>query len=484
MDGRFTPVTAGQQNTASELGRQDDINVTERERVARNNKSAAAAAPVQYSNISAADHARQHNGDVYGGIAYHHSYTRGRRAAKDDPVHDDFIRACAQGRIKTLDHLRDDGANPRHKDRMSATALHHAAFNGRTDVVQYLLDNTGADYDAVGPCVGSPLSLAALRGHLAIVKLLIDHDSENVNQDCGLLGSTAHMACFGGDVEIIQALEQKGANFQTQRSVLVSHLPDLRESPSLSASLLYSRFEREQMMHCSPGVLAIQTRHIRAVTYCLELEGGLSVKETVKTWLTDTSVEGTPPTAPEKASTHGLVSLATSVLDNNILRLLLAKHADASDTDSFGGNAMFYVGHGLFRDETAAASDLLQVISTLKNAGVDINSVDQHGRTPLMKEAFQSIYSEGLILKALLDQGASANIVTRKGMTALMFAAISQRKSRSSCVRLLCERGAYANLKDVDGRTALDHALRNAGGPDQKEVVDLLWLHGAAQEIT
>ncbi|KAI0290861.1 ankyrin repeat-containing domain protein, partial [Russula brevipes] len=57
------------------------------------------------------------------------------------------------------------------------TALHHAAYEGHTEVAQLLLRH-GANVDARGEMNRTPLSLASFHGHRDIVQLLLDHGAE------------------------------------------------------------------------------------------------------------------------------------------------------------------------------------------------------------------------------------------------------------------------------------------------------------------
>ena len=99
----------------------------------------------------------------------------------------------------------------------------------------------------------------------------------------------------------------------------------------------------------------------------------------------------------------------------------------------------------------------LELINSLLN-GVDVNSVDGKGRTPLMWASFKGGYNT--LIKILLEKGADINIKDKEGRTALILAS-NNGLDEIETVKLLIEAGADINIKDKEGRTAVILALDN-----------------------
>jgi len=89
----------------------------------------------------------------------------------------------------------------------------------------------------------------------------------------------------------------------------------------------------------------------------------------------------------------------------------------------------------------------------LVDEGVDVNSMDEDGYTPLWSAA---IYGNVDIVRLLLDRGANVNKSDNNGGTELHDAAIN---GKDEAVRLLIERGADLHMK-ANGSTPLDWAKR------------------------
>jgi len=112
--------------------------------------------------------------------------------------------ALEGGNTATVHVLLEAGANPKH------LALHLAAYNGYTGVVQALLAH-GVDAGITSVFFRSALHSAATWGHMGVVQVLLDH---NVN--AGALdkyGKTAlHHAAYMGHTGVVQALLVHGVN--------------------------------------------------------------------------------------------------------------------------------------------------------------------------------------------------------------------------------------------------------------------------------
>jgi hypothetical protein len=95
-----------------------------------------------------------------------------------------------------------------------------------------------------------------------------------------------------------------------------------------------------------------------------------------------------------------------------------------------------------------SASEVGDIKSVRKfiEKGVDVNSKDANGNTPLMLASSHNHY---LIVKELLENGAKVNEKNNNGETALMLAQSSARHNDESITRLFLENGAEANEQDL-----------------------------------
>lgn len=90
------------------------------------------------------------------------------------------------------------------------TALHYAAFEGRTGMVKFLLDN-GANKDAVAPNEYTPLMLAVRNGHEEAARALLYGDPD-VNYKTRSSGDTAlRLAVQKGYEPVVSLLKRAGA---------------------------------------------------------------------------------------------------------------------------------------------------------------------------------------------------------------------------------------------------------------------------------
>ena len=97
----------------------------------------------------------------------------------------------------------------------------------------------------------------------------------------------------------------------------------------------------------------------------------------------------------------------------------------------------------------------LDEVKGLIDEGVDVDSSDQDGKTPLMWAATCDHVG---IIRLLLDNGADVNNRTNRGTTALYGAAWY---CNNEAVKLLIERGADIQAKKHNNQTPLDIAKRH-----------------------
>ncbi len=111
---------------------------------------------------------------------------------------------------------------------------------------------------------------------------------------------------------------------------------------------------------------------------------------------------------------------------------------------------------GLFLCYAASLKDKSLFVGSLISAGVDINSADEKGVTPLIEAAKNG---HRYTVEVLLRLKASVDLSDKNGRTPLMEAA---RNGHTHIVLLLQNSGVSVGLKDLSGMTALEHAAMNS----------------------
>ncbi|KAM3188258.1 hypothetical protein ACTXT7_000657 [Hymenolepis weldensis] len=145
----------------------------------------------------------------------------------------EIISFCTEGDIKALknhvDYLRDGGedvsALVNTATNSGQTALIAACRNGKYEIVQYLVDQCGADvelkykvgtvhFDGEAVEGVTPLWCAAAANFLNIVRFLVKRGA-NVNATTATNSTALRAACFDGHEEIVRFLVKQGADVET-----------------------------------------------------------------------------------------------------------------------------------------------------------------------------------------------------------------------------------------------------------------------------
>ena len=145
------------------------------------------------------------------------------------------------------------------------------------------------------------------------------------------------------------------------------------------------------------------------------------------------------------------------------LAQVLHRAGSSVDLQGYSGNSPLH---------SAAYYGDIEMVQVLLDYGVDVNTRNSHGGTPLYF-APNSYSNDPGAVRLLLDRGANPNLGTKDGDTPLYEAL---RYGRVEMARLLIEHGASVDVKGKDGMTPLEVAL--SYGHD--EIVKLLMEHGVS----
>ena len=121
----------------------------------------------------------------------------------------------------------------------------------------------------------------------------------------------------------------------------------------------------------------------------------------------------------------------------------------------------------------AAYKEDLEMIQVLLDYGLNVNTPDKLGSTPLnFALEYRSTVIDPRVVRLLLDHGADPNVLGWQGKTQLHRASQS---GRIEIIRLLVEHGASVEVRDDEGRTPMDVA----SGEQREEIIKLLLEHRA-----
>ncbi|WP_375316602.1 ankyrin repeat domain-containing protein [Wolbachia endosymbiont (group A) of Colletes cunicularius] len=298
------------------------------------------------------------------------------------------------------------------------TFLHLAAKNDKLDIVQYLVNEKGADITAINTDKKTPKDLAteknctsvvefleqaqqeklfnaAKQGNLDIVRSLISQGANVDSRDHNNL-TPLHVATYNGHLELVKCLLEKGAN-------------------------VLAKNNHDTVLH-----LAVSSNKEEIIKLVLD-----KIKETqrdVSQYIDAKDTEGDTPLM--WAAENGRVNAA---------QILLKYGASIEVKNNDGMTALHW----------AAQNGHLGVAKLLADNGAIIRAIDNNGRKPIHVAA---LHGNRNIIKLLLSREVSVDNIDKDGWTPLHYAACS---GRSEIVNFLLSSGADIDARGKNGRTAL-----------------------------
>ena len=365
------------------------------------------------------------------------------------------VAAAGRGDLETVRELVDD--NPAWIHTVGShgrTMLWEAAYRGRLEIVQFLLER-GANINLPG-CYHiqhrveiTPYCVARYEGRDLVADYLLQQ------------GATIdiHTAAYLGDYDTVR--------------LHLDEDPGLVNRGYLQAVMLPSggphTFEHREAAWATPLCYAIRSKDPAIVE--LLISRGAAIKPYSERFLDYAASDERVEIARLLIENGADLSKAPRILDDGseISKLLKdygVPHKDINAMGTGGWPPLVYACRGDNREHPeevqrlldlgadidvrnykgktalhyAAKAGFLKVINLLIDKGATVDATDQDGETPLF-EAIRSTIKDGekqrVAIEALLVKGANPNLKNRKGLTPLQVARRMRRAEKEKVVALL-----------------------------------------------
>ncbi len=380
--------------------------------------------------------------------------------------------------------------------------LHYAAkYNPNPGIVEALVRG-GADLHATaGMHLDPPLHYAALHNNPTVVLELIENGAQidRVNgrispyfmRSPNINGNTAlHRAVFNDDPQVIITLTDAGANAQVRNSSGLTPLHfavRARYAGSISAlvrqgadpNAVITLVEEEDQMHDCTGCNSIHLL-VDSVREDEEVEAG-NLTDLLKVLVDGGTDINAWVKCPGMYEGYSPLRLAVeSELDSSVVALLIefgaqvepeALHAVFSESFQYSGKYA-----GAYDARSVGSENNLKVLDQLLASGVEVNSRDHCGRTPLHRAVSFAYKRNPGVEKAvgmLIRAGADVNSQTyvadspaRESCGSWGFSPLhevakwgSKDESGYAIASMLLEAGADRSVRNRSGKTARDVAV-------------------------
>jgi len=410
-------------------------------------------------------------------------------------------RAALFGSADTVRLLLDQGADPRlgakPGDNGYGTALHWAANSGSAAIVQMLLDHEDL-HGSVRPRPGNdaPFQAAVEGGHEKVVQTLLLRREVTLEGKDRYDKTALCLAAGKGHTGIVQVLLENGAS-AAGADQTYAPLLQAASNGHLDVVKLLVRHQGDEDRTAATSVLPKQPGH-SALIHAAKLRNSNNSGEAGVPMATVLLAHGADPNF---SSRDGGPLLAAAMHGHeDMVRLLLAHGARPYDEDSLGftplSTAIKYKSPSavpLLLEALASAADRAastqcleralkfaarmgerEMVLRMLDAGVDINTRDHNGTTPLLL-AVQNGHVQ--TARLLVRRKADQLVANKEGSLPLLVAA---EKGHAALVKDLLCAGGKPDLKGKNGDTAL--CLAAAGG--HEKAVRVLLEGGADAEAT
>ncbi len=485
--------------------------------------------------VSVWEHASKHGkliDEFYFNSIYVHKVMFSKKNKESNPLHLLAENGSCKAIMAILTHVEKHHLDKLEeviniKDNRGRTLLHIAAYNGKLDVVEYLISK-GACFNVKDKLNGTPLHSAAEGGNYEVVKAVLTHIekkhsdglSKVVNSKTKYGNSPLHLAVYSGKVDVVEYLINKSANVDARNGYNETPLyravigGNLKVVEYFVGKDTYSNVRTETgdtLLH-----LAIKSRRLEVVKYFVGKGIGVNVKnkynetplhiaaENMFAWgnleiikyLIEKGANVNAKGKNDETPLHLAIHRTTFSEDLSIVKCLISK----------GANINVKNGNNETPLHIAVGDGNLEIIKYLIEKGANVNAKGKNDETPLHLAIHKTTFSEDLsIVKCLISKGADVNVKNGNNETPLHTAVEDENLELT---KYLVEKGANVNAKDKDGSTPLHFAAmkgkvdiamvllkHNANvnartnwgmtvlgyaADDHQELVELLLAHGAA----
>jgi len=347
-----------------------------------------------------------------------------------------LIAVSRSSEVDVVKYLIRSGANVNVRSDSGLNLLHVAAKVGNLEVLKYLVEEVGMDPDErscpklstfqgfpsdnlgfietmerfssdfIKVNCSAPIHFAASKGYLDVVKYLAKCGADIKSK--GRDGRTVfHYACYGGNLELVKYLLE---NFNF----------DVNEADKCG---------------CTPLIYAIRGKSENKIELLKYLLG-----------------KGANPDSSVKMGEVERIYFLSQNAD--FLKYLGKDKSVMKMKQKISKLQKLFIGVSWYRGAKpihfAVESKDLKIVELLVSSGVDINSLDDYGNTPLYYALKGK--ASGEIVRYFLDQGANLNLKNMDKETPLFYAVGS---GNLDIVKEFVSRGADLNVINSDGENLL-----------------------------
>ena len=391
---------------------------------------------------------------------------------KDDYGSSPLHTACASGALDVVKMLVRAGARVRATYYAGWTCLQVASQYGYTETVRYLVGLPEVDVNHGDTDHHTALHLAAINKHTGVMQVLIDAgadiDTQN-NNGC----SPLHTACGAGDFDVVKMLVRAGARVCATndtgclaQAVFCGHTETVRylvclpevdvnhrnadHNTALQEAVLWKQTDVVQVLIDAGADVNIQNYEGSSP---LHYACGLGALDIVKMLVR----AGAGVRATNDAG-RTCLSLAAWCGHTETVRYLVGlPEVDVNNQDTENNYTALHL---------AAINKHTDMVQVLIDAGADIDTQNNDGRSPLHTACASGLLD---IVKMLVRAGAGVRATNHRGRTCLILAAWC---GRTEIVRYLVGLPEVElNHRDtVKNYTALQYAVEK----NHKDVVQVL----------